>query len=245
MGASKERLKLDRVQFLQCSQGLRRHSGGKKPENDVVLVMLCLWGYCFLKKPVWSGLSGKAKESLSSSHAVSFQSGASEEPVLGVNYLWGFTIESRGQQESYLRDHTSPPCTARHSHPPCRQSPLGLPEGTCTPSALKPRHTLHLIENELPLQTTPTLLPSTPTPTRQQALPLRTFPHNLMQASAEVLRRPRESQRIWKHFQPRRAEHESQVFMAVRARQGFFTGMGITWGPGQSAASGWAHWVGP
>lgn len=40
--AGREQLKLDKVQFLQCSQGLRRHSGGKKPENDAVLLTLCL-----------------------------------------------------------------------------------------------------------------------------------------------------------------------------------------------------------
>ena len=63
-GGDRERLKLDKAQFLRCSQGLRRHSGGKKrPEDDAVLVMLCLCSYCCLKKPVWSGLSGKGKRS--------------------------------------------------------------------------------------------------------------------------------------------------------------------------------------
>lgn len=87
--ASKELLKLDRAQLLQCSQGLRRHLGGGKGPK-----MTLSWS-CFVSAAtvVLKGLCGQdfrelAQESRSSKVTWSpFQAGASEGRVSNVIYL--------------------------------------------------------------------------------------------------------------------------------------------------------------
>lgn len=203
--AAKERLKLDRAQLLQRSQGRRRHSaGGKGPKTTLS------WS-CFVSvaSVVLKGLCGQdrrelAQESRSSKVTWSpFQAGASERQCQASS--------TSGDSQSDLE------ATRALSH----RQPLLLPAPHSLPC---PRH-LHPTCSDAyisstsrrgPDEHTPPALPPCP---RTASTALRTCPA----ASCSPAQRSKQAQgklMIWKRFQQRRAEHVPWGFMAWEPERG-------------------------
>lgn len=159
VGAGKELLSWTGSSFYNVLKALDVIQGIKSPKMTLCWSHFVSVAIVVLKSLCGQGCREKAKESLSSEVTrCPFKVGAAEEWVLGVSYLW--------VSQSISWTHTSLSFTASHSQPHWRQVPQGIPAGTCTQSALKPKaHTPALGEawtKELPHQTTSIHSPSTP-----------------------------------------------------------------------------------